>query len=172
MTWKTLAFTAAASLALAVGAALARELYDDVFFVQAHATAANLFSDRIECRSAADHMRDTDSSYSNPQYGALSAMGSALDEDSLHDSGLSKRVHRAVFEDCMRHKGWTEVEVSRDDLKLLLRADARHPGPIDAWLKAHEPLSEPPPVAAAAPAPPVVKTAAATPAPAPAKSGN
>ncbi len=166
MTWKTLVF-AAASLALAAGAAQARELYDDIFFVRAHATAPDLFADRIECRRAADHMRDTDSSYSNPQYGALSAMGSALDEDSLHDSGLSQRVHRAVFEDCMRHKGWTEADVPPGDLKLLLRADARHPGPIDAWLKAHEPPPEPP--AAAAPMPPVVKTAASMPA-APAKN--
>ena len=157
MTWKTFTFTAV-SLALAAGAAQARELYDDVFFARTNASAADLFADRADCRGAADHMRDTDSSYSNPQYGALSAMGSALDEDSLHDSGLAKRVHRAVFEDCMRKKGWTEVEVSRDDLKLLLRADARHTGPIDSWLKTHQPPPEAPaPVAMTAAAPPPVK---------------
>ena len=165
MTWKTLAF-AAAGLALAAGAAQARDLYDDVFFVRTHATAFDLFGDRIECRGAADHMRDTDSSYSNPQYGALSAMGSALDEDALHDGGLAKRVHRAVFEDCMRKKGWTEIEVSHDDLKRLLRADAHHPGPIDAWLKANEPSPAP---AVAASIAPVVKTGASMPLP-PAKN--
>ena len=166
MIWKTFAFTAV-SLALAAGAAQARELYDDVFFVRIHASASDLFSDRVDCRGAADHMRDTDSSYSNPQYGALSAMGSALDEDSLHDSGLAKRVHRAVFEDCMRKKGWTETDVPKDELKTLLRADVHHPQALDAWLKTHEPAPEPP-----APPAPVVKTVAQTSAPAAAKSGN
>jgi hypothetical protein len=156
MTFKTLAFAAAAIVATAAGTALAHDVYDDVFFVRAQASAGQLFKDRSDCRSTAEHMSDTAASYSNPQYGALSAMGSALDEDALHDGGLRKRLQRAVLDDCMKQKGWTPAEVSAEDLRTLMRADARHPQLLDAWLKAHEPAPAPAP----APTAPVVKTAA------------
>ena len=153
MTFKTLAFAAAATLAMTAQAALAHDVYDDAFFVRPQASATDLFRDRGDCRTTAEHMTDTASSYSNPQYGALSAMGSALDEDALHDGGLQKRLQRAVFDDCMKEKGWTSAVASPRDLKALMRADPRHPQAVDAWLKANEP--QPAPAAAA-----VVKTSA------------
>jgi len=153
MTFKTFALAAAATLAISAPA-LAHDVYDDVFFVRTQASAVQLFKDRADCRTTAEHMNDTAAFYSNPQYGALSAMGSALSEDALHDGGLTKRLQRAVFDDCMKEKGWTAQDVSRDDLRTLMRADASHPQALDAWLKAHEPPPAPP-------APPaVVKTAA------------
>ncbi len=153
---KMLALAAAASL-MTAGAAQARDVYDDVFFVRAHASAADLFQDRAACRTAATHMSDADAAYSNPQYGALSAMGSALDEDSLHEGGLHKRLERAVFDHCMKTNGWTLAAPAGEELKQLLRATPRHPQAIDAWLKTHEPAPE-----AATPAEPVVKTAASS----------
>ncbi len=152
MTLKMLALCAAVS-SLAASAAQAREVYDDLFFVRAHASASDLFQDRDACRTAASHMNDTAASYSNPEYGALSAMGSALDEYSLHDGGLRKRLERAVFDHCMKDKGWTPATPQGEDLKVLLRATPRRPQAIDAWLKTHEPTP-------AAEADPVVKTAA------------
>ena len=157
MNLKTLAF-AAATLALAAPAAFAHDVYDDVFFVRTQASATDLFKDRADCRTTAEHMNDTAAFYSNPQYGALSAMGSALDEDALHDSGLTKRLQRAVFDDCMKGRGWTPADVPREELRQLMRADASHPQVLNAWLKAHEP-----PPAPAPPAPPaaaVVQTSA------------
>ncbi len=159
MTLKMLALAATASL-LAAGAAQARDVYDDVFFVRAHASAGDLFQDRADCRTAATHMSDADAAYSNPQYGALSAMGSALDEDALHEGGLHKRLERAVFEHCMKTKGWALAEPAAEELKQLLRASPHRPQAIDAWLKAHEPAPE----AASTPSEPVVKTAASEPA--------
>ena len=143
MTLKTLAL-AAATLAIAAGTAAAHEIYDDIFFVRSGATAADLFKDRADCRNTASHASDTAAFYSNPQYGALSAMGSSLDEDNLHEGGLHKRLERAVFEDCMTMKGWVLADVPPDEVKVLMRADARHPEPLDAWLKAHEPPPAPP----------------------------
>ena len=157
MRLKTLALALAAAGVLAAAPAWARDLYDDAFFVRPHATAADLFQDRAQCRDTASHMSDTDASYSNPRYGALSAMGSALDEDALHDGGLHGRLQRAVFDDCMKQRGWTPAEVSNDESRMLLRANARHPDALDAWLKAHEPPPEPSPAPAAPAA--VVKTA-------------
>ena len=159
MNLKTLAFAAAATLAATAGSALARDLYDDAFFVKVQASAADLFRDRADCRVTAEHMSDSEAFYSNPEYGALSAMGSALDEDALHDGGLKKRVQRAVFDDCMKQKGWTAAEIPADELRTLLRADVHHPQVLNAWLKAHEPPPAPP-------ASPMVKTAAEGAAPA------
>ena len=170
MKLKTLALALAATGALAAGPAWARDLYDDAFFVRPHATAAELFQDRAQCRDTSNHLSDADAAYSNPRYGALSAMGSALNEDALHDGGLQSRLQRAVFDDCMKQRGWTPSELSNDDSRMLRRASARHPEALDVWLKAHEPTPE----AAAAPAASdpvasVVKTAAAAPAAASAK---
>lgn len=162
MTFKTLAFAVAGLLATTAGTALARDVYDDAFFVRTQASAGEMFKDRTDCRATAEHLSDTASSYSNPQYGALSAMGSALDEDALHDGGLRKRLQRAVFYDCMREKGWTPAEVSAEDLRALMRADARHPQLLDAWLKAHEPPPAPTPAPAAAVVKTSIETAATT----------
>jgi hypothetical protein len=163
-----------AAAVLEAGPALAaRQAYDDAFFVRPHATAQAMLQDRSDCRSQADHMSDTAASYSNPQYGALSAMGSALDEDALHDGGLHKRLQRAVFTDCMKQKGWTPADLSEPETRELTRALPHHPEALDAWLKAHEPAEAPP----APPAPPApaqtVKTSAPAAAAAPAvKAAN
>jgi hypothetical protein len=146
---------AAAGLVLVSGAAQARELYDDLFFVRTGASAASLFQDRADCRNTAVHMGGTAATYSNPQYGAISAMGSALDEDALHDGGLRLRLQQAVFVDCMKQKGWVQAAPTAEEVKLLMRASLRHPEPLNDWLKSHEP----PP---AAPPAPVVKTAASS----------
>ncbi len=153
MTLKSFAAVAAGSvLLIAASAAQAREPFDDIFFVRQHANAGELYEDRAACRNAAQHMSDADAAYSNPEYGALSAMGSALDEDALHDGGLRKRLEHAVFVHCMEKKAWVSAAPSADELKILMRASPHHPDALDAWLRAHEP---PPP----APADPVVKTA-------------
>ena len=144
MMWlKIFVVAATAAGLLAAAPALARETYDDVFFARAHATAAEMFHDRADCRTAAEHMSDADAAFSNPQYGALSAMGSALDEDALHEGGLHKRLARAVFDDCMKRRGWTPMAVTSSQAHLLMRADARHPEALEAWLKAYQPPPEP-----------------------------
>ena len=157
-----LRFLAATALAGAIlaGAATAnaREPYDELFFVRQHASANDLFEDRAACRTAALHMSDADAAYSNPEYGALSAMGSALDEDALHEGGLHKRLEHAVFVHCMERRDWVAMTPSDSDLKVLLRASPHHPEALNAWLAAHEP--PPPPIPA--PAAPVVKTASGT----------
>ena len=159
MTYKILAVAAAGcALLAAASAAQAHEPFDDAFFVRQHASAAELFEDRAACRYAAQHMSDADAAYSNPEYGALSAMGSALDEDALHDGGLRKRLERAVFMHCMEKKDWVSAAPSDTEMKVLMRASLRHPEVLNQWLLAHEP--PPPPI----PAPPVVKTAVSDPA--------
>jgi hypothetical protein len=153
----------AAAAALEAGPALAaRQAYEDAFFVRPHATAQAMLQDRSDCRNQADHMSDTAASYSNPQYGALSAMGSALDEDALHDGGLHKRLQQAVFNDCMKQKGWTAADPTSAEAREL-KASQHHPELLDAWLKAHEP-AEPPPAPPAAPAPTAQTVKAAAPA--------
>ena len=159
MTYKILAVVAAGcALAAVASAAQAREPYDDAFFVRQHASAAELYEDRAACRNAAEHMSDTDAAYSNPEYGALSAMGSALDEDALHEGGLHKRLQQAVFMHCMEKKGWISAAPSDAEAKILMRASLRHPEALNQWLLAHEP--PPPPI----PAPPAVKTTVSDPA--------
>jgi hypothetical protein len=145
---------AAAGLILVSGAAQAHELYDDLFFVRTGASAAELFQDRTDCRATAIHMGEGAATYSNPQYGALSAMGSALDEDALHDGGLRLRLQQAVFTDCMKSKGWVQATPTSEERKLLMHASLRHPEPLNDWLKSHEPPTPP--------AAPVVKTAASS----------
>lgn len=149
--------------------ALAREPYDDAFFVRPQATAQDLLHDRADCRNQAQHIGDTAAAYSNPQYGALSAMGSALDEDALHEGGLHERMQKAAFAECMRRLGWTPADLSPEETRELMRAAAHHPEALDAWLKAHEPAPDPP----APPSPPPAPAAAAPAAPAaPGKPGR
>ena len=140
MTLKMQAALAAAVL-LASGPALARDIYDDTYFVKTKGTAAGLFQDRKVCRRQALNLGSTSSSYSNPQYGALNAMGSALDEGELHEGGLRKRLVRAVFDDCMKRLGWSPLEPDGAEAKAVARANEKHPEPLDAWLKAHEPAA-------------------------------
>lgn len=170
-----LALVGVATAAVEAGPALADRLpYEDVFFVRPHATAQAMLQDRADCRTQALHMSDSAAFYSNPQYGALSAMGSALDEDALHDGGLRKRLQRAVLNDCMKQKGWTPADPTQAEAHDLTKASLSHPAALDVWLKAHEP-AEPPP---APPAPAQVQaeaTKTATPAAAPsptAKAAN
>jgi hypothetical protein len=145
------AVLAATAVFAAASAAAARDVYDDAFFVRPHASAADLFGDRAACRNAAEHMSDAAAAYSNPEYGALSAMGSALDEDALHEGGLHKRLERAVFMHCLDRNDWVSATPTGEELKVLMRASLRHPEALNAWLKANEP-------------PPVVKTAVSDPA--------
>ena len=140
--------------------ALARDSYDEAFFVRTHATAQDLFHDRTGCRQETLHMGDTAAAYSDPEYGALSAMGSALDEDALHEGGLHKRMQQAVFTNCMKRQGWTPADPGADETKLLVKAANRHPETVDAWLKAHEPPPAPPSPSQPDPAPQTLKTAA------------
>src|SRR5690242_3092907 len=84
--WKL--WTWALALAAVTCPALAREPYDDAYFVKPKATAAGMFQDRDTCRRQALGIGGGSASYSNPQYGALNAMGSALDEDQLHEGGI------------------------------------------------------------------------------------
>jgi hypothetical protein len=150
MTLKPFAI-AVAGLVMASGAAQARDLYDDLFFVRTHASAADLFQDRADCRNTALHMGENAATYSNPQYGAISAMSSALDEGELHDGGLRLRLQQAVFVDCMKEKGWVQATPTAEEQKLLMHASLRHPEALNDWLKSHEP-------------PPMVQAAASTPA--------
>ena len=110
------------------------------------ASAAEPFNDAYSLNSGA-------AAYSNPEYGALSAMGSALDEDALHEGGLHKRMQRAVLVDCMRRLGWTQLDPGPDEVKVVAKASPRHPEALDAWLKAHEPAAPPPVATAAIPSP-------------------
>jgi hypothetical protein len=135
----SIAAAAFALAALAGAPALGREVYDDLYFVKAQGTGAAMLQDRVECRKTALGQGSTASAYSNPQYGALSAMGSALDEDALHEGGLHKRLERAVFDDCMKQHGWTPLQPDGADARAVEHASARHPEALDAWIKAHAP---------------------------------
>ncbi len=137
----------------AASSASAAEPFNDAFFVRHAATAKDLFADRRQCSNDAYSLNSGAAAYSNPEYGALSAMGSALDEDALHEGGLHKRMQRAVLVDCMRRLGWTQLDPGPDEVKVVAKASPRHPEALDAWLKAHEPAGPPPVATAAIPSP-------------------
>ena len=141
------AIVAAGLLTAATAAAAADD--NATFFVRPSATAAAMFSDRTQCSREAATMGSTSAAYSNPEYGALAAMGSALDEDALHEGGIHKRMLHAIMIDCMKRLGWTQLDPSPDEAKPVARASPRHPEALDAWLKTHEP--PPAPTASAAP---------------------
>jgi hypothetical protein len=151
---------------LASAPALAREHqdYEDLFFMRAKATAQGFFQDRSSCRYQAAHVSDNAAEYTEPEYGALSAMGSALDEYQLHEGGLHKRLQQAAFTECMEHLGWTPADLTPEEIRELKKADPRHPELLDAWLKTHEPPPEPVAATAAKPAPPAKPAATAPPA--------
>lgn len=125
------------------GRAGAGEPYDDRFFVKHGGTAQQMLDDRAECRRQALALGTGDSSYSNAQYGALAALGSALDSDALHDGGIRRRMQNAVLESCMDRQGWTPLEPTKAEARDLARIPGRDEA-LTAWLKAHEPPATPP----------------------------
>ena len=141
----------AAGVLAATAPAWADQPYGDVFFVRPSATAAALFAEREQCSREAAGVGSNAAGYSNPEYGALSAMGSALDENQLHEGGIHKRMRRAILVDCMKRMGWTPQDPAPDEAKALAKASPHHPQVLDAWLQAHEPA--PPPSTAPTPAP-------------------
>ncbi len=132
-----------ATLSLVISAGASAE--SRAYFVKRGATAAEFFADRDACEHEATSLGDSPDAYSNPRYGALTAMGQAIDSDALHGGGLKKRMQAAVFKDCMKTRDWSPRDPSPDEAKALKRASPRHPEALDAWLKANEPPPPPPP---------------------------
>ena len=162
MTSKALGLVTAILAGLVAGSpAWAREPFDDVFFVKHGGDAEVMFQDRSDCSREAVSIGGTAAAFSDPNYGALSAMGESLDSDALHEGGLHKRLVRAVFLDCMKRRGWSPLDPDRDEIKQVARASPRHPEVLDLWLKAHEPPLPPP---ASVPAPGSTAATAAAPA--------
>lgn len=118
----------------------------DAWFVRAKdATAAAMLDDRAFCVDQAEQFGvDRASDFSNPEYGSLSALGAALDDDALH-GGAKQAVRRAVRDACMGKRGWTRVDPAEDQIKLLKKASARNPEALDAWIKANADKAAPPP---------------------------
>lgn len=145
---------------LAASQAAAREPYDDHFFVKHGGSGAEMISTRAECRREAVSISSASSSYSDPNYGALAAMGAALDSDQLHNGGIQRRMEIAVLNNCMGRSGWTPLEPTRDEAKAVSKANLKRPEALDAWIKAHEPPAPKPPEP-----PKAVATATPTPSP-------
>jgi hypothetical protein len=148
---------AALCAALLSAPALAREPFDDAFFVRRDGTGAQMLKDRAQCSDEAQNLGSTAAAYSDPEYGALSAMGQELDADQLHDGGLRKRLYRAVFVDCMKKRGWTPLDPTPEEARSIGHASLKRTEALDAWIKAHEP---PAPAVAQASATPAVASAA------------
>ena len=134
-----------ACAALLAGPARAGDAYDDRYFVKIGATGHDLLADRAECRRQALTLGSSAAAYSDPQYGALSALGAAIDSDALHGDGLRRRMRDAVLESCMKRQGWTPLQPDAEDARALARASGRRPEVLDAWLTAHQPPPAPPP---------------------------
>ena len=132
--------------------ALAREPFEDAFFVRHGASGVDMLKDRATCITSALDIGSSASAYTDPAYGALNAMSHELDADALHDGGLRKRLYHAVFVDCMKRQGWTPLDPTPEDARAIGHASIRHPEALDAWLKAHEPAA--PSAISAASAPP------------------
>jgi hypothetical protein len=148
----------AAPLALAAAPAFAGP-YDDVYFVKVGGDAHQMFADRNACTLVAKSIGiGHGEAYSDPDYGLLSAMGTALDSDSLH-GGIGRKVHRAALEKCMQKRGWTQQDPLGDDTRSVKKASESHPEALDAWIKANQPKPE---EKKAAPPSPAAKTAAAS----------
>lgn len=150
--------------------ALAGPSLAEAWYVKKDAKADAMLTDRAACVIDAQQFGvDRASDFSNPEYGSLTALGAALDEDALH-GGAKQAVRRAVRDACMQKKGWTKVDVSETDAKALKKAGQRNTGPLDAWMSANADKVPPPPAPKVAPK--VAATPAATPiaAPTPAKA--
>jgi hypothetical protein len=146
---------------------MAREPFDDAYFVRREGTGEQMLSDRARCSNEALGMGSTAAAYSDPEYGALSAMGQELDSEQLHDGGLRKRFYHAVFVECMKKRGWTPQDPTREEARAIGHASIRRPEALDAWIKDHEPpLPAPAPAAQGSTTPAsAVKETSAAPAP-------
>ncbi len=149
---------------LTAAPSLAREPFDGAYFVRHGGAASAMFQDRSDCSHEALSLGGTASAFSDPDYGALSALSQSLDSDALHEGGLHKRLSRAVFADCMKRRGWTPLEPDKDEARLIAKASPRRPDALDAWMKAHDP---PPPAPVPPPAPAAAPAAVSVPPPAP-----
>src|SRR5690349_10554334 len=107
----------AAAAVFAAAPALAAS-YDKVFFVKRGGTAAAMFDDRDACTKVAQGIviGRSGESYNDPDYGMLTAMGAALDADSMN-GGVQKAVSRAALEKCMEKRGWTQRNPNEDEEK-------------------------------------------------------
>jgi hypothetical protein len=133
--------------------------YDKVFFVRAGGTAQAMWADRDACTKIAENvgLHRGGEAFSDPDYGMISAMGAALESDSMQSYG--KEVRRAALEKCMEKHGWTQLDPDDGDEKAVRHANAKQPEALDAWIKANAPAPAPAPAetqtaAQAAPAPP------------------
>lgn len=132
----------AAGAAFAVPALAAPSL-SDAWYVKAGGKGADMLADRTACVTDAQQFGvDRATDFSNPEYGSLTALGAALDEDALH-GGAKAAVRRAVRDACMQKKGWTRIDVSDADAKTLKKANSRNTGALDVWLVANTPKPKP-----------------------------
>lgn len=157
------AFVLGLGMCSAAAPALAGPSLSEAWFVRSDdATAQAMLADRAFCVEQASQFGvDRASDFSNPEYGSLTALGAALDEDALH-GGAKQAVRRAVRDACMKKRGWTRLDPSDADAKLLKKASARNPDALEAWLKANRPAPPPP---APAPAPVAIPASSTPPAP-------
>lgn len=157
------AFVFGLGLSALAAPALAGASLSEAWFVRAKdASAATMLADRTECVAQAEQFGvDRASDFSNPEYGSLTALGAALDEDALH-GGAKQAVRKAVRDACMSKRGWARVDPSDEDVKLLKKTSLRKPEALDAWIKANADKAPPPPAPKKVP----VKTETASAAPA------
>ncbi|HET9161529.1 MAG TPA: hypothetical protein VFN88_13035 [Caulobacteraceae bacterium] len=67
----------------------------------------NLAGDKVECRKTADDLDiASPKQFTDGRYGVAVAMANKVDADSVK-GGAYDRMREAVFEDCMKRKGWT-----------------------------------------------------------------
>jgi hypothetical protein len=114
--------------------------FDKVFFVKRGGAALEMFEDRDACTRIAENvgLQRNGEAYSDPDYGMISAMGAALDADTMN-GGVGKAVRRAALEKCMEKRGWSQVDPAEAEEKAVRRASRKDPTALDAWLKANEP---------------------------------
>jgi hypothetical protein len=157
MMLRTWLLSAALACAAAGPALAGREPFNDLFFVKHGGTAQAMFADRAACtrEALALDLGSSAAAYSNPQYGALAAMGAALDSDALHSGGLMKRMQRAALFSCMHRLGWQERDLGPDD-RQVARSSLKRPDALQAWLDAHAPEAAAAPAATEATATPLV----------------
>jgi hypothetical protein len=158
------AFVLGLGLTALAAPALAGASLSEAWFVRAKdASAATMLADRAECVAQAEQFGvDRASDFSNPEYGSLTALGAALDEDALH-GGAKQAVRKTVRDACMSKRGWARVDPSDEDAKLLKKTSLRKPEALDAWIKANADKA-PPPAAPKPKAPAKTETASAAPA--------
>jgi len=133
----------AAGCAAVAAPALAAPSLTEAWYARVDGKGAEMLTDRAACVVEAQQFGvDRANDFSNPEYGSLTALGAALDEDALH-GGAKAAVRRAVRDACMQKKGWTRVDVSEADAKTLKKANARNTGALDAWMAANAPKPKP-----------------------------